>query len=92
MDKSLEHKLIILYFLSNINSSINMSEITTFLVEKNYVDYLEANAYLADLAETGLINEYRKDNKVLYKINDEGKNTLEIFGDQLNDTNRSIFY
>lgn len=90
MDISFEHKLIILYFLSSINSSINMSEITTFLVEKNYTDYMHATAYLSELAESKLINSYQKDNKVLYKINDEGKSTLEIFGDSLNKDNIKI--
>lgn len=85
-----QHKLIILYFLSNLNSSINLSEITTFLIEYNYTDYLQAGQYLGELAESGLINVYQKDNKVLYKINDQGKQTLELFSERLSDDNRKI--
>lgn len=85
-----EHKLIILYFLSNLNSSINLSEITTFLIEYNYTDYLQAGQYLAELADSGLVNVYQKDNKVLYKINDQGKQTLELFSERLSNENRKI--
>ena len=90
MDNSFEHKLIILYFLSSINSSINMAEITTFLVEKNITDYIQANTYLGELAESKLINSYQKENKVLYKINEEGKSTLEMFSEKLSSENRQI--
>ena len=66
-----DHKLIILYFLSNINSSINLSDITNFLIEKNYTDYMQAGNLLAELENNGLIAVIKKDNKVLYKINEK---------------------
>lgn len=88
MDNSFEIKLLILNFLSDLGSSVNLSEITSFLLESNLADYMQANQYLAELSESGLINEYQKENKVLYKINDQGKNTLEMFSDKISDDNR----
>ncbi|MCQ2748876.1 MAG: DUF4364 family protein [Clostridia bacterium] len=78
-----DHKLIILYFLSSINSSINLSDITNFLIEKNYTDYMGAGNLLGELENNGLITVIKKDNKVLYKMNEQGKQTLEMFADRM---------
>ena len=80
MDNSLENKLIILYFLSGINSSINMSEITTFIVENNYADYISANNYLAEL--------FHLDGKTIETKNYSGT----IYGNNVDRTWRAEVY
>lgn len=85
-----DHKLIILYFLSSINSSINLSDITNFLIEKNYTDYMQAGNLLAELENNGLLTVIKKDNKVLYKMNEQGKQTLDMFIDRLPEKDKVI--
>lgn len=85
-----EHKLLILYFMSSINSSINSMDITNFLIENNYTDYLTAQQYFAELSEQGLINLYQNDKKVFYKINEKGLQTLELFNNRLSSGNRNV--
>ena len=73
------YKLIILYILDRMDFPITNTELTRFIIEKEYCDYITINQTLADLIEDEYVAMERSHNTYLYRITASGKETLSFF-------------
>ena len=72
------YKLIILKMLEQVEYPLTNSQITEFILDKEYTNYFTVQQALSEMDETGLVNVTTKRNNSLYHITDAGKNTLEF--------------
>jgi len=73
------YKLIILYILDRMDFPITNTELTRFIVDKEYCDYITINQTLEDLIEDEYVAVERSHNSYLYRITPSGKETLSFF-------------
>lgn len=79
------YKLIVLYMLSKVNFSLSNSQITDFILEKEYTDYLTLQQALAELLEVKLIRVDASSKNSLYNITEEGIETLGFFENRISE-------
>ena len=79
------YKLIILYLLSKVNFSLSNSQITDFILGKEYTDYLTLQQALSELIEVKLIHVEASAKNSLYQITTEGEETLGYFENRISD-------
>ncbi len=73
------YKLIILYILDRMDFPITNTELTRFIVDKEYCDYITINQTLEDLIEDEYVAVEHSHNSYLYRITSSGKETLSFF-------------
>ncbi|MBR6643382.1 MAG: DUF4364 family protein [Lachnospiraceae bacterium] len=73
------YKLIILYILDRMDFPITNTELTRFILEKEYCDYITINQILEELIEDNYIEMEPSHNTYLYRITPSGKETLSFF-------------
>ena len=73
------YKLIILYILDRMDFPITNTELTRFILEKEYCDYITINQILAELIEDQYVEVEETHNSYLYRITPFGKETLSFF-------------
>ncbi|MBQ9990730.1 MAG: DUF4364 family protein [Lachnospiraceae bacterium] len=84
--ESLElYKLIVLYMLNRVDFPLTQSQISEFILEQGYTNYLVLQQSLSQLAETGLVQTHSTLNRTVLVITEEGKNTLGYFENQISD-------
>ena len=76
------YKLIILYMLRNSSSPITNSEISEFILDREYTNYFHLQQALSELEETELIEKRTISNTSYYYLTEDGKNTLTYFENQ----------
>lgn len=79
------YKLIILKMLSMIDTPLTNSQISEFILEKEYTNYFTLQQALSELNETGLVTISNTHNSSSYHITEAGENTLSYFGDKISD-------
>ena len=83
-DPSTLYKLIILYMLDRVNFKLTSAQISAFILEKEYTNYMTLQQVLSDLLEAELIRADTMRNRTYYGITDEGQNVLSYFGNRIN--------
>lgn len=73
------YKLIILYILDHMNFPITNTELTRFLLEKEYANYFTIQQTLEELIEDNYIMVEHTHNSYMYRITPEGSETLSFF-------------
>ena len=73
------YKLIILYILDHMNFPITNTELTRFILEKEYANYITIQQTLEDLIEDKYVEVEHTHNSYLYRITPEGRETLSFF-------------
>lgn len=73
------YKLIILYILDRMDFPITNTELTRFILEKEYCNYITIQQTLEDLIEDEYVEMERSHNSYLYRITPSGKETLSFF-------------
>ncbi len=73
------YKLIILYILDRMDFPITNTELTRFILEKEYCDYITINQILEELIEDDYVETDHSHNTYLYRITPSGKETLSFF-------------
>ena len=73
------YKLIILYMLNRVTFPLSNSQLSEFILEKEYTDYFTLQQSLFELAESNLISLETVRNTTLYHITEEGRTTLTYF-------------
>lgn len=79
------YKLIVLKMLDQVNSPLTNSQISEFILEKEYTNYFTLQQVLSEMDETGLVTITSNHNSSLYHLTDAGRNTLEYFGNKISD-------
>ena len=82
------YKLMILYMLDRVNFPITNAQISGFLVEKDYTDFLTLQRALNELTEIGMMNAQTIRNRTHLTITNEGRETLRYFENRINNTIR----
>lgn len=73
------YKLIVLYILSRITFPITNAQVSNYILQKEYTDYLTLQKVLIELTEAQLITSETIRNRTLLSITPEGRETLRFF-------------
>ncbi len=79
------YKLIVLKMLSFLDHPLTNSQISEFILEKEYTNYFTLQQVLFEMEETRLVTKSNSHNSSLYHITDAGKDTLHYFGNKISD-------
>lgn len=79
------YKLIVLKMLDQVDSPLSNSQISEFILEKEYTNYFTLQQVLSEMEETGLVTISSSHNSSLYRITESGRNTLRFFGNKISD-------
>ena len=79
------YKLIVLYMLDKVNFKLTNSQITGFILEKEYTNYITLQQIISDLLDAELIQSDTQMKRTYFSITEEGRNTLSYFGNRISD-------
>lgn len=77
------YKLIVLYMLDKVNFPLTESQITDFILGKEYTTYFSLRQAISELIDADLMKVETFRNSSHYHITEEGRNTLEYFGNKI---------
>ena len=77
------YKLIVLYMLNKVKFKLSYSQISEFILEKEYTNFMTLQQVISDLQDTELIKTDTLNNRTYFTITDEGRNTLSYFGNRI---------
>lgn len=78
-----ENKVLILYILDKLDKPINNDNLLKLVLSIQDMNYFYFQQFLLDLLENKYIIGYTKDDDTMYKITDNGRNTLSLTNDLL---------
>lgn len=79
------YKLIVLYMLNKVSFPLSSSQISDFILEKDYTNFLTLQQVFSDLKENSLIASKTVRNRTLFSITEDGMNTLSYFQNRISD-------
>jgi len=79
------YKLILLYMLDKVTFNLTYSQISSFILEKQYTNFITLQQAVSELQEADLINTETLSNRTYFSITDEGHKTLCYFKNRIND-------
>lgn len=77
------YKLIILYMLNRVTFPMTKAQISDFILEKEYTNFLTLQQVIAELIDTHLIDAQSIRNRTHLVITEEGKETLGFFENRI---------
>lgn len=77
------YKLIILYLLDKVDYKLTSAQISSFILEKEYTNYMTLQQVISDLLDAQLIESDTIRNRTYYAITQDGQNTLSYFGNRI---------
>ena len=77
-DTLMLYKLMVLYMLNKVDFPLTNSQISEFILDRDYTDYFQLQKVLSELVETELLRKRTISNSSYYEITEEGKKTLLI--------------
>ena len=80
------YKLIILYMLDRVNFKMTRSQLSGFILEKEYTNFMTLQQVFSDLQDAELIKADTLMNRTYFSITEEGRKTLSYFGNRISDT------
>lgn len=78
-----EHKLILLYIMDEFGIPLTNTQITQFVMEKDYMNYFSLQQFLGELVAAGMLEYSASEQNYFYLLTEKGKNTLQYFKDRL---------
>ena len=86
MNESLTlYKLIILYLMKECSAPLTNGQISEFILEKEYTDYITLQQAIAELIESEFIRLEEVKNATFYHITDQGVETARLFKEKISD-------
>ena len=79
------YKLIVLYMLDKVAFPLNQAQISEFVLDKGYTNYLTLQQVISELIETNLITAHTTLNRTQLTITKEGKDSLGYFEGRISD-------
>ena len=79
------YKLIILYMLGRVKFPLTTAQISNFILEKEYTNFLTLQQVFSELTDTGLVESKTINNRTQLTLSAEGKDTLTYFGNRISD-------
>ena len=80
------YKLIVLYMLNRVSFPITPAQISEFILEKEYTNFLTLQQVIGELADANMIHTQNTNNRTLLTITEEGRETLTFFENRISDT------
>lgn len=77
------YKLIVLYMIQRVTFPLTTAQISDFILEKEYTNFLTLQQVINELTETDMITAKTVRNRTLLSITQEGRNTLDYFGNRI---------
>lgn len=71
--------------LNRVNFKLSYSQISSFLLEKEYTNFMSLQEVISDLQEAELVRADASMNRTFFSITDEGRNTLSYFENRIGD-------
>lgn len=78
------YKLIVLYMLSRVTFPMTNAQVSDFILEKDYTDFLTLQQVINELIDAGLITSETIRNRTHLAITEEGRETLRFFQNRIN--------
>lgn len=79
------YKLIILYMLNRVTFPMTNAQISDFILEKEYTNFLTLQQVISELTDAGMISTQSIRNRTHLAITDEGRETLSFFENRISD-------
>ena len=79
------YKLIVLYILDKVKFKLTYSQISEFILGKEYTNFMTLQQVISDLQDADLISANSLRNRTYFSITPEGQNTLSYFGNRISD-------
>ena len=73
------YKLIVLYMAKHATEALTNSQISEFILDREYTDYFQLQKVLSELTETELLHKRTISNSSYYELTEEGRKTLSYF-------------
>lgn len=73
------YKLIVLYMLDKVAFPLTQSQISEFILDKDYTNYLTLQQILSELTDNNLVTAHTTLNRTQLTITGEGKDSLKFF-------------
>lgn len=83
MDTATLYKLMILYMLHKVNFPLSNSQISEFILDRQYTTYFTLQEVLNDLSQSGFIRLLSYRSSTQYKLTKEGEDTIAFFGNKI---------
>ncbi len=77
------YKLIVLYMLRKVNFPLSNTQITEFMIDRDYTDYFHVQEAIHDLVDARLITVKTIRNSSQYTATNDGEKTLEYFSNEI---------
>lgn len=81
-----QNKLLILYLIKTSKTPFSNSQITEFMLEKNYMNYFLVQQYLSELINSNFIEVLNQDSEEVYSIVKKGEVALSYFEERIPDS------
>lgn len=79
------YKLIVLYMLNRVSFPLTTAQISDFILDKDYTNFLTLQQVISELTDAGLISAQTIRNRTHLAITDEGRETLQYFENRVSD-------
>ncbi len=82
------YKLIVLYMLDQVDFPLTTAQLSEFILDQGYTNYMTLQQALSELTEAGLIHTQTIRNRTRLTNTKEGSETLRYFGNRISDAIR----
>ena len=79
------YKLIVLYMLNRVTFPLTTAQISDFILEKEYTNFLTLQQVISELTDAGMVSSQSIRNRTHLNITDEGRETLTFFDNRISD-------
>ena len=87
-----QYKLIVLYMLERVDFPLTNTQISDFILGKDYTDYFTLQQTINELISSGLISTQSTHNNTHCRITSAGRETLSFFPDKISDAIKKDVY
>ena len=77
------YKLIVLYMLQKVDFPLTTSQISSFILERDYTSYFTLQTVLTELAESDMVRVEKLRNTSYYTITEPGEKALHYFHNRI---------
>ena len=78
------YKLIVLYMLNRVNFPLTNAQVSDYILEKEYTNYLPLQQVINELTEARMITSQTIHNRTHLSITQDGRETLRFFQNRIN--------
>ncbi len=79
------NKLIVLYMLNRVSFPITTAQISDFILERDYMNFLTLQQVISELTEANMVSSKTVRNRTHLSITEEGRSTLNFFDNRVSD-------